>query len=931
MIRKILLSIFCLANTFIGSSQIANTLKGQVIDSKTFQPLSNVVVTIIATNNTANTNSKGEFEFTNITAGDYSIQIQSNGYITQVLSINISNNYITDIGTIALEYDINTELQLSLVTITESDLADDNSGSENTSGLLQASRDTYLQIATFNWGQARYRVRGLDNEYGNTLINGITMNKIYDGRPQWGNWGGLNDATRNQEFIAGSKANDYTFGSLLGTQEINTRASSYRPGARVSFSGTNTNYNWRTMGTYASGLNKKGWAYVLSASGRWAKEGYFDGTDYSSISVFASVEKKFNAKHSLNFTFIAANGSRGKNSPLTQEQIDIMGPKYNTYWGWQNGKKRNSRDKDMLEPINMLSHYWTISKKSTLNTNIAYQSGYIANSRIDYQNAPNPDPTYYKNLPSYYLNTYDTKGNWIPNYTKAEDALKYFKNNSQINWDNIYRANYNTSDKRSVYALYEDRTEDNLFSANTIFATDIADNVTFNSVINYKKLSSYNFQKLTNLLGGEYFLDIDPFYSGNTGQANLNTPNRQITARDTYGYKYKLYANVFDAFTQFVMHFKKVDVYLAQQFSRSEYQREGFYRNGIYPTTSFGKSKALVFENFGFKGGVTYRVSGTHILEANTLYQTKAPNLRNTFANARLNNSITPDLKSESIYGGDLAYIIRTPHLKGRISGFYNRVTDATKLAFFYAQGIGSEDIGGDNNAFISEILTGVQKQNMGVEIGLEYKITSTIKTIIGGAYGQYTYSKNADVTYNDDALAALGQSSIVDLGTAYIKNYRQGGIPQQAYSFGLEYRDPKYWWIGANVNYLDDLYIDPSSILRTKNFVTDNTTGNPYPGTTPENVKQILKQEKLNSFTLVNLNGGKSWRVSYKNRNTIGFFVTINNVLDVTYKSGGFEQARKASYQELKQDLTSGIRSFGPKYFHGYGRTYFANVYLNF
>jgi hypothetical protein len=31
------------------------------------------------------------------------------------------------------------------------------------------------------------------------MINGVTKNKVYDGRPQWVNKG-LNDASRNQEF-----------------------------------------------------------------------------------------------------------------------------------------------------------------------------------------------------------------------------------------------------------------------------------------------------------------------------------------------------------------------------------------------------------------------------------------------------------------------------------------------------------------------------------------------------------------------------------------------------------------------------------------------------------------------------------------------------------------------------------------------------------
>jgi len=111
------------------------------------------------------------------------------------------------------------------------------------------------------------------------MINGVAMNKIYDGRPQWGNWGGLNDATRNQEFTMGSSPSDYTFGGILGTQEINTRASIYRPGSRISFSGANTNYNWRAMATHASGMNTKGWAFVVSASGRWAGYRSWPGRD----------------------------------------------------------------------------------------------------------------------------------------------------------------------------------------------------------------------------------------------------------------------------------------------------------------------------------------------------------------------------------------------------------------------------------------------------------------------------------------------------------------------------------------------------------------------------------------------------------------------------------------------------------------------------
>jgi hypothetical protein len=927
--KKLVLSTLLVLQALFVFAQQNPALKGKVVDAKSQKPLQNVVAIIQSTNQSVVTDIDGIFIFKTIPSGDQVLVIKSSGYNQQTFVLEPTNGETLNLGIVALEEDITSEQQLSLVTITENDLGDDNSGSESTSGLLQATRDIYQQAAAFNWGLARFRIRGLDNEHGVTMINGISMNKIYDGRPQWGNWGGLNDATRNQEFTMGSAPSDYTFGSALGTQEINTRASFYRPGSRVSMSGTNTNYSWRMMGTHASGMDKDGWAFVVSASRRWAQEGYFEGTDYGANSFFASVEKKINDKHSLNLTAIYAQNSRGKNSPNTKEVNDLMGVEYNSFWGWQDGKKRNSRDKDLEEPIAMLSHYWKISEKTTLNTNVAFQTGKIGNSRLDFQLGNNPDPTYYRNLPSYYLNYHTPDGIWQPNFTQAANARNYFLNNSQIDWNAMYLANQNSANiGRSIYVLYEDRTDDNLLSANSILNSSIAENITLNAGVNFRKLRSHNFQNVLDLLGGQYFLDIDQFFSGNAAQPDLNNPNRQVVEGDKYGYNYILNALTIDGFTQFKFTYDKVDFYLAQSFARTEYQREGLYKNGVYADNSYGKGNRITFENFGFKGGLTYKLTGRHLFDFNGLYLTKAPTLRNTFSNARLNNLITPDITSESIFSADGSYIIRAPKFKGRLTAFYSKIKDATEISFFYAESIG--DAEGEEDSFVSEIVTGLDKQNMGLELGLEYQLTPTIRATLAASYGQYIYSDNARLKTNDDNIAATGNNPITDFGTVYLKNYRQPGMPQTAASFGLEYRDPKFWHIGANINYLGNTYLDVSSILRTDNF-TLNSSGISFPGATEERVRNVLQQEEFDGFSLLNLTGGKSWRISNKNRNTIGFFATINNVLDTIYKTGGFEQSRKATFPDMQQDLASGTRAFGPRYFYGLGRTFFVNFYINF
>lgn len=962
--KKLVISTLFVLQAFFVFAQTATGISGKVVDAKTQKPLQNAVASIQNTNLTQMSNADGKFTFSGLSAGSQLLQIKSDSYKTQLLPVEIVAGQMLDLGVVVLEEDAIHEEQTSLIAITESDLGDDNSGSESTSSLLQASRDVFQQSAAFNWGQARFRSRGLDNEYGTTMINGVVMNKIYDGRPQWSNWGGLNDATRNQEYTYGSAPSDYNFGGILGTNQINTRASAYRKGNRVSVGATNTNYTGRLMGTVVSGMRQDGWAYAISASRRFANEGYFDGTTYNANSFFASVEKKLSEKNSLNFTSIYGQNKRGKNSPNTQEVTDLEGETYNSYWGYQAGDKRNSRVKTVEEPIFMLTDYWKVTAKTNLTTSVAYQFGAVGNSRFDYQGG-NPDPTYYRNLPSYYKSLYEvdpaivtltnpsaylpgglgginlyegyaTHNNplnpldipYVNAYNGASSAA--FLTNKQIDWKNMYLTNQlaNTVGDGAKYTLFEDRTDDKQWSANTTLSSQLSDNISMNAGANFRKLESHNFKNLLDLLGANNFIDISLFGTGDQRQSDLNNPNRDIKVGDTYGYNYNLNALNYDAFTQFKFVYKKFDFYLSQSYSHSEYQREGLYKNGYYPTNSFGKSDKMQYDNFGFKGGLTYKITGRHFFSVNGAFMTKAPTARNVFNNARVSNSVTDGVTSERISSADASYIINSPKLKTRLTAFYSKVEDQTETSFFFGDGAGVDDPTTDaneSNAFVAETVTGLNKRNLGLEFGIEYPILSTLKVMASAAYGEYIYDNNPTVKISNDATGTT-----TNYGTAKLKNYKQSGTPQAAASFGLEYRDPKFWSIAANINYLANNYIDIAPITRTDNFYKDpaSLSGAPFSEATQARGDELLKQEKFANFSLLNLNGGKSWRIKDK---TLGFNASVSNVLDVKYKTGGYEQARNSNYRQLNQDVSSGSPSFAPKYFYGYGRTYFFNLYLNF
>jgi hypothetical protein len=915
--KKIVMATCLLLISFIEVNG-QNIVKGIVVDSNSEKPLSGVLIKLKNTKQRILTNIKGVFNFENLLKRNSILEISFKGYETQNFPIELTGKTI-DLGIILLYKDITVAEDLSIITLTDDELNDDTSAADNISGLLQASKDIYLRTAAFEFSSSFFRIKGLDSGNGKVLINGIEMNKIFDGRAQWSNWGGLNDVLRNQEFSNGLSASSYTFGGVLGSTNINTRASQQRPGTSISYSSSNRSYEHRLIATHATGMINNGWSMTFSASRRAGNEGFNEGTTYNAYSLFGAVEKKLNDKHSIGLTAVFTPNRRGKSSPNTQEVFDVKGIVYNEYWGFLNGKKVNSRIKEVKEPILMLNHYWNVSKKTSLQTNVAYQFGKIGNSRLDFNGGANPSPSYYQYLPSYQLRNGDLAG--------AYEALQNFKNDGQLDWNGIFEANTNNANLgiENAYVIYEDRIEDKQLTVNTIFNSELNNNIILNAKIEYKRLRSNNSANIIDLLGGIGYLDINNFAdSESERQNNLLNPNFIAKEGDTFKYNYNINSDVASAFLQSQFKSKKLDYFVAANLSQTSHQREGLYQNGRFTDNSLGKSKKLQFTNYGLKAGATYKITGRHLINANAAFFTDAPTIRNSFSNSRENNNTVENLTSEKVFSADVSYIVRSPIITSRLTAYYTSVKDATEISFYFGDGIG-----GDNTAFVQEILSGIQKKHLGIEIGVEAQVTSSIKLKGAASLGQFTYANNpnlyltSDIT-NEGVFDKNGRSGDY---TANLNNYKLAAGPQNAYSIGFEYRDPSYWFIGATANFFSNTYVDVAPLNRSSNFYTDSD-GLPFLDYDIEIAKELLNQEKFDAYKVINLIGGKSWKVNDK---FISVFATVNNLLGKEYKSGGFEQGRNANYRELKSDKTLDIPVFGNKYWYGRGATYFLNISVRF
>ena len=906
MIKK--LSIISLFGMLSFSALQAQTTVYAYLKDEAGKPVESAGVDMKDSQNDVTADKIGYFQFVDLKPGHYSITISKLGFEDKVIEFDVvSDEKRKDLGAIVLS-PVSDHSDLGVITIDDTSNQDDDNNSQPTVGLLSSGRDAFANAAAFELGAYWFRPRGVDNRFEDVLFNGVPMSKNDDGKVDFSNWGGLNDVTRYPlENVDNITPSEYIFGNLGGVTYYNTRASSYRKGVSLAYSYTNRSYFNRAMATYNTGLLKNGWAFSFSGSRRWADEGVIEGTYQDAYAYFASIEKRLGSKHALNFTAFGAPTYRGSNSPNTQEAYDIMGKNYNSYWGWQDGEKRNSRIRNVFEPVFQLEHFWKIGKKSNLNTTISYQQGSDARSRLDWFHAADPNPTYYRKLPSYGI------------YTAEE-----FKANSQIDWTAMYQANNGNLDTGAVYSVIEDVNKDKTYNIVSHFDTRFQDNWKFNANFHYQRVESDNFRRVKDLLGAKYAKNLDAY--NEDSYWNLDNPDYKVYEGDRTQYSYMLYRDSYALNLSTEVDLPRWNVVASIFSSYSESYRDGQFRNHFYATGNGSKGKSDVFDavDAGLKAKVTYKINGKNFLVYNGAYFSLAPTLNEIFVNPRTTNLITPNIENQLINSNDLSYIIRGQILKLRLTGYYTTIQKATEFSRYYFDISGSTT--DEGNALAAEILTNLNKTYKGLELGAEIKVSPTLSVTAVGSYGDYKVTNNPDVATYDDQNGYRGKDF---WGTAKLKDYKIAGTPQKAASLGIRYNSPKYWWIGVSGNFLADQYLDFSALNKTAVLYTNPATNDNYAGVTPELISQMTAQKKFDDQFMLNANVGKSFLFG---KYRMGVSVSVTNILNNRdYVTGGFEQGRIVNFPDALQELNRATPHFGPKLWYDRGTQFFANVYLRF
>ncbi len=789
---------------------------------------------------------------------------------------------------------------------------------QDVSALLMSSRDAFTQFASFHFSAARYRVRGYMAENQMVMVNGVNMNNLETGFSSWSSWGGLNDVTRFVETRFGITPCRLNFSSAGGYTNIESKASSFKKGTRFSYANANRIFRHRMMLTHSTGLLENGWALTLSGSMRYGNEVYIPGTFFHAGAYYVSIDKRINDIHLLSFTGFGAPIRQGRNSASTKELYQLTGNNYyNALWGYQNGKVRNSNVSSNHRPVLMLTHHYNLGIATKLTSTIYYMFGKSGLTGLNWNDAPNPRPDFYRNFPSFYYLRGDTamgdmyKNMWINN-TNGIQQLNWDKM-IQMNMNNLYTPpnelgqGINTTQTRARYIL-EDRVENlKMLGINSVYNSRINDVWFISAGVNAQIYRNRKYKVAEDLLGADFWLDVDQFAEGIAvdpifAANDINNPYKTVKQGEEFGYNYFININRAEAWGMAEASWDKADFYFGLQLSDQQVWRDGKMVNGKFPQTSGGKSEVLNFFNYGLKGGVVLKLSGRHFVTLNGLFGTRAPEANNIFLSQRVRNDILPNVGNEEVLSGDINYLLKAPNTKVRLTGYYTSFKNQLWLRSFWSD---------EFNNMVNYFLTGLNQIHTGVEIGVEQKlfIKHTLQAVFG--YGQFYYSNRPSAT----AVQDNNNTKLFENRTVYWKNYYVGGMPQMIAGLGYRYNGKKFWFAGINFNYAGEIYIDPNPDRRTYESVQK------YYLNEPQGYEPILKQEKLPNYFYINANAGKSFRIQRKYY--LSFNFSVNNLLNnKNIITGGFES--------LRWDVNA-VEKFPNRYFYMTGLTYMGIVNFNF
>jgi iron complex outermembrane receptor protein len=826
-------------------------------------------------------------------------------------------------------------------------------GNQEFPEILNSTPSVYTTKGGGGFGDGRINIRGFANENIAVMVNGMPVNDMENGQVYWSNWAGISDVTSAMQVQRGLGSSKLAIASVGGTINILTRSADKKRGGTVSVGLGNDGYN-KSLFSYNTGKSANGWSTSFLMS-RTSGAMYFDGSKFEGYNYYIAVGYQPNEKHDFQFTFTGAPQWHNQNFTNTIATYLDMGDgllngvksndpntKYNSNWGYLDGKQFTTNTNFYSKPIMSFNWDWKISDRSKLAT-VAYGSfgrgggtGVLGsiNGKSIFNLAKTPEGQMrWDDIVRW------NQGQVISDFTVGNTAnapANTFPSGAGINRSNngiTMRANVNSHNWYGVLSNFNHKINENL---------------NFSVGIDGRYYYGYHPGVITNLLGAGGYLErgdlnqpagfivnqaYEPRPSANPFAAAIKDKS-QIANRNYDGE-----VIWYGGFGQLEYSKNNVTAFVQGAISNQGFQRidnwivDGVTKqNGQIVNTKTGYKNIV---GYNMKGGINYNLDLNHNVFGNIGFISRQPFFSGVYPSNR--QVVNPNLTNEKIFSAELGYGYRSSNLRANINLFRTSWKDR----FQRRTGLTVIDNTGASITNAYAEVSGIEQVHYGAEFDATYSIAKYVDLEGMFSWGNYRYKGNAVGTVFDDNNNPVNLSSGSNVTNLSLDNVKVGDAAQMTASLGATFKPVKGLRINTNWRWIDQLY------ARFDVNAFDSSQSRTASGSIPTYTPPALDRGALRLPSYNLFDAGISYKFITGANQSLTIGGNIYNLLNTTYIS----EATTNNHSDLTaQNFTGntaaaqatalanynavgtykGIHQSNQVYF-GFGRTWAANITFNF
>jgi hypothetical protein len=551
----------------------------------------------------------------------------------------------------------------------------------------------YATSESGSYGDAKINIRGFKQENLSVMLNGVPLSGFRSGSMFWNNWLGLVDATYRIQVQKGVGGSALAANSMGGTINIVTKPTDAGAGSECSSSITGDGlYNLRL--SLATAETAGGWSLRFIGSRTWGN-GYVDATPVDSWGYFLNLQKRFNARHALLFTFFGSPERHGQRSQkLSEAEVAAHGLKYNKNWGAYNGRINNISENFYHKPYFSATHFFSVS-----------------------------DRLFWSNV--CYITVGDGGGKWTE--TGGKSILSYLNPAGQIDWDAVVSGNLISDTAKNIQSDY--LAGHTSFGVKSNIDYTLSDALKLSAGVHYQYFYSWQNERITDLLGGKFWYE-DYAKNSLAGQAGRTSQKR---VGDYIRLNNGDRDNSASLYMQANYDHERIHAFAGAMLTAAAYQHWDKYN---YMTDYY--SRRVYSAGGNLKAGASLRVAKHHDVYLNGGYYSRMPYSNVYFASNT--NDITSEVKNEQNYLSELGYKFTNRRVQFTVCAYYNYWKNKSLMSDPYKQ----------DDEQVRYMITGLDAQHAGVEASYTHRLNEWLAWSAFASLGHWQWKNDVNAVVYD-------------------------------------------------------------------------------------------------------------------------------------------------------------------------------------